>query len=653
MAEETEQDTGAEASGAGVDPAAVAIALIGASREKADAFLENQSALNAKQGHLVDLQAKELAHELKLRHWSLQVRHVSALLKLALEVSLALIAIALACFVGATVWSAAHADGLIIDAFSVPSDLAAQGLTGEVVASRMLDRLTEMQNATVSSRAPQSYANDWGNDIKVEIPDTGVSFGEAYRYLKGWLGHETHFGGEVVRTDSGLVLTARISGDSNVNSAGTNLDALVEKTAEYVYGQTQPYRYAVYLESHGRTDEALAIFQHLATAGSEEDRPWGYIGWRNMALDSEPPDTTMLMLKRALELQPDNLTALNDLEGDEFNLSHPERGLRDAKQGQSVGRVAQRLIRANQIVIARATNVANIDGVMGDFQKAARERAQPGTGPQLETRALGPFIFDLPRFQTAEHDLAAARASFIIEHARVTYFSQSQNAGYFALMDAATQMLIDSEAQDWTGLVSHANGDAPLFQKFPSLRSWSLTMTVPIAAYASAKLGNIAAAEAEIAPTPGDCYDCLITRARIAEVEGQRARADWWFGRAVDDAPSIPFAYADWGQSMLARGKPDDAIAKFTIANQKGPHFADPLEMWGEALMAKNRSDLALAKFSEAEKYAPNWGRLHMKWGEALGFAGKKDEAQKQFALAAGLDLTAADRAELTKVSHG
>ena len=47
------------------------------------------------------------------------------------------------------------------------------------------------------------------------------------------------------------------------------------------------------------------------------------------------------------------------------------------------------------------------------------------------------------------------------------------------------------------------------------------------------------------------------------------------------------------------------AIAKFTLANQKGQHFADPLEGWSEALMAKNQSHLALAKFEEANKYDP------------------------------------------------
>ena len=109
----------------------------------------------------------------------------------------------------------------------------------------------------------------------------------------------------------------------------------------------------------------------------------------------------------------------------------------------------------------------------------------------------------------------------------------------------------------------------------------------------------------------------------------------------------------DWGQALLDRDEPDAAIAKFTIASQKAPQFADPLEMWGEALMAKNHSDLALAKFSEAEKYAPNWGRLHLKWAEALGYAGNKGEARKQYQAASRLDLSATDKAELARQMRG
>jgi tetratricopeptide (TPR) repeat protein len=193
----------------------------------------------------------------------------------------------------------------------------------------------------------------------------------------------------------------------------------------------------------------------------------------------------------------------------------------------------------------------------------------------------------------------------------------------------------------------------PVFQKYPGQMSSKPTLYDPPVAIAEARLEKFADAERRISPTPADCYPCLMARARIAAIQGQNARADWWFDRAVRSNPSIPLAYADWGQALLDRGDADGAIAKFTLANQKGPHFADPLEMWGEALMTKNRSDLALAKFTEAEKYAPNWGRLHLKWGEALFYAGRRDEAQKQFTLAAGLDLSSADKAELAKVRHG
>ncbi len=170
-------------------------------------------------------------------------------------------------------------------------------------------------------------------------------------------------------------------------------------------------------------------------------------------------------------------------------------------------------------------------------------------------------------------------------------------------------------------------------------------------ALAKAHLGDLAGAQALIAATPLDCYDCERIRGQIAALAGQQAQADAWFTRAIHERGAPPGA--DWGQALLSRGQPDVAIEKFKLANEKGPHFADPLEGWGEALMAKNQSHLALAKFAQAEKYAPNWGRLHLKWGEALVYAGKRDEAKAQFARAAALDLTPPEKSELARLGHG
>ena len=55
--------------------------------------------------------------------------------------------------------------------------------------------------------------------------------------------------------------------------------------------------------------------------------------------------------------------------------------------------------------------------------------------------------------------------------------------------------------------------------------------------------------------------------------------------------PSIPFAYADWGEMLLRKGAYDAAIAKFNQAKLKGPRFADPLELWGEALFYAGHRD--------------------------------------------------------------
>jgi tetratricopeptide (TPR) repeat protein len=171
----------------------------------------------------------------------------------------------------------------------------------------------------------------------------------------------------------------------------------------------------------------------------------------------------------------------------------------------------------------------------------------------------------------------------------------------------------------------------------------------PAAAWAFAQMGDILQARALIDPAPRDCYFCLRMHAKIEAAQKHWWRAEFWLREAVRQAPSLPFAYADWGEMLLQKGECDEAIGKFALANTKGPHFADPMEMWGEALMAKNRSDLALAKFEEANKYAPNWGRLHLKWGEALYYLGMKDDARKQIAIAASLDLSSSDKAALTK----
>jgi tetratricopeptide (TPR) repeat protein len=210
---------------------------------------------------------------------------------------------------------------------------------------------------------------------------------------------------------------------------------------------------------------------------------------------------------------------------------------------------------------------------------------------------------------------------------------------------------VDVAAGDWTAAVADARAYAAHEQYF-----WGPDIgrgAAPLLAYALARAGDVAAAEAAIQASPLDCYACLRARGQVAALKGDWAAANAWFARAVRAGPSIPFAYADRGEMLLRRGEADPAIAQFVLAHQRGPHFADPLELWGEALMAKSRPDLAPAKFEEAARYAPNWGRLHLKWAEALLALRQTEAARKQLAIAANLTLTPDEASELSRLGVG
>jgi tetratricopeptide (TPR) repeat protein len=638
MSEETEEpDYGAEASAIEIDPYAAAMAIGGASRAKADAFLDKQS-------HLADRQIELLANREEFEVSHLRWRRFSDQMKGALQVLTVLVGLGVAIALGAMVWSAAHADGLVIEGFSVPPDLAGKGITGQVIASEVLDRLSALVSANRSSRAAKTYANNWTGDIKVEIPDTGISVGEAYNFLKDWLGHETRISGEVIRTKDGVSVTARVSGSgaSTVSGSETDMDGLVQNLAEHIFAATQPYRYGIYLMGKSRIAEALAVYQTLALRGPPQERPFGYIGWANALAGKRSQLFRDSLEQKALDLQPDNLLALINLIGGEISLGQLEKTLQDLDRANAKLRSGDDgQIDPAQLPSLRGQVVATRENALGAYHDALSGFTRIA---QTAPSNLSPS-FGLAQTTIKSHDPGGAPPILANLMAAGSGVVLPANVS----SDFITRVMLKSEMGNWQGVLAVAQEEKALEARYPGFQDGFVTGADPLIALAQAQLGNFAAAETIIAPTPGDCVPCLQSHARIARMQGQNARADYWLARIIAEAPSTPFGYYEKGAALLARGQSDAAIAQFKIANAKGPHFADPLEGWGEALMAQNHSDLALAKFKEANQYAPNWGRLHLKWGEALFYAGKTDDAKKQFAIASGLELSAADKAELMR----
>lgn len=627
-----------------------------ASRDKADAYLDEQMIVARAQVEVLRLQAHELKGETRLRHWSLRMRHVSDLMKVMFEIGLALIVIAIVTFLGAAMWYASRAEGLVVESFAVPAEYVQAGISGAVMADDMTQRIAAIRDfANANSLAHSKDIREAREDVKVEIPETGISISEAWRYLRLWLGNERHLNGNLRRLPDGKVaLTVSLGGSATFTFSGRpgDLDGLEEKGAEHVFETVEPINYVIYLEAKGRNGETLQWAAHTLSLWSDNrDLAESYALYADMMHNITGDVRRALALTNiGIALDPkstpphmESLSASRDLGHDE-NVLAQARAIAGLRQENNV--VSWQTGPGYPWV--QQLGAIYLAGETGDF-------ANLSALPCLVYCSLASSAVLHAEAFARLHDAAHAREE--ITRAQSLGTSGAEDIAWNPYANLAmARYFAHAATEDWKAAVIDAQhlADSLMSDKsYGGARLQSLrvqTQVVPLLAHALAGSGDFAAARKAIAGTPLDCDACLRERGDIERLARTWPAATEWFLRAVKAAPSIPFAYADWGAMLLHKGDYDGAIAKFRKANLKGPHFADPLEMWGEALMQENRSDLALAKFEEANKHAPNWGRLHLEWGKALMWSGDKAGAHKQFATAATLELSASDKSELARV---
>ena len=503
----------------------MALALGGANPEDAREFLK-------KQGRLVDLQSEYLADRDRYELSHLRWRRFTEQMKGALQVMTAVVGIAVAAGLGLMVWDAAHSKGLIIAPFSVPPSLQERGLGGEVIASQLIDKLNHMAKSE-SSRAVQSYANNWGENIKVEIPETGVSVGELSNFLREWLGHDIRITGEVYKTADGIAVTARTAGEEGATFTGreSDLQALVQQAAEHVYEVTQPYRYANYLDrnfdpkgSEQRVAKARAIYWKLIAGDDPKERAWAFNGLGTIASNFEgDQDKAIYYYGRALDEVPGFLIATFAIAARSPGVIGDEERYRLAREtGRGLHEKQDADLNPHFVPYATVTADWTVAFSKGDYRLAvALARTALRLPDDFATLGRANFVNDALSAMARGHDLVAFRA-FLRE------------LDWRELPPGDARVLYATERQDWRGLLLQEQAHGQVF--FISARRGALhsifnALLSPYFALAHAEVGDFAGAERLIAPVGGGIDAGLQVRAQIAELQGQHARADFWFAR--------------------------------------------------------------------------------------------------------------------------
>jgi tetratricopeptide (TPR) repeat protein len=598
--ERPEAETAAEVL-AGADAFAAALAADQAKYDPAVAaaaadFLRDQSRLLKEQtAQLYDERPLRLSH-LRSQSRESALRRMGQRIRLGMQLFTALLLTAIGAGLLVMVIDAFRSQSVIVEPFDAPPALAARGLSGTVIAGGLLDELTRLQAATRGSVAKRHLSNAWTGDIKVEVPETGVSIGDIDRMLKARFGHDLHIGGDLVQTDGGLALTVRGDGVlPKVFTGGAgDLDKLTVQAAEYIYGQSQPSLYVVYLTNAGRNTEAVAFSKAAYARTKAEDRPYLLNEWGNSlsALGGSPQET-LALYRQALKLKPDYWIGYNNVINSEWILGDEEGAWRtgEAMRTTAGGRPgrAPELYYQNVDIL-----VWNLQATRAAMVADAASQGGVGTG----TGSSGPSIADIDiRLHDpadAEFQLQTAQGDASDETiAAITHFIHGQMAAQAGdLQRAASEM--EAFAAVYASPIVSSN--------YSGYNCW----VAPVEEAA----GHPDRADA-VLKAGGHFVDCYRFHGDILDHRGDWPGAQRAYAAAVALAPDLPAGDYSWGLALARHGDPAGAVAKLAAANLRGPHWADPLKAWADVLAGQGRWKDALAKYDEALKYAPAWTALH------------------------------------------
>jgi Flp pilus assembly protein TadD len=576
-----------------------------------------------KQSHMLDLQMEHLAEQRVAALKELQLRVLNQRLRVGLQILVVLIATVLGAGLLLMIRDAVASRSVVVEPFDTPPALASRGLSGKVVAGGVLDTLTRVQAATRANAVKRNLKDAWSGDIKVEVPETGISVGEIDRLLHERFGHDVHIDGDLVQTDAGgLALTVRgdaIAPKTFQGGAG-DLDKLTTQAAEYIYGRSEPVLYASYLNQAGRYAESVAFLEDAFTWASDADRPDLANIWGNNLASVGKNAEAIAKYRLAVQLQPTFWKSWSNLVAGVPVVEDEEAGFRVGRQ------MFQAAAHAKTGAQFKPLNRANYDTLVQDWPASLQDnlfdvKANGAGGTQLQ--GAGPLLAET---SARMHDWGAAER----------YLTESEpNDPYTKDERAMTAALRAMDGGDFAMAVAGLRDAYALWQTDPNLQFDNYDHPCYLA-LADAMTGAQAEADA-IFDKLGRHLACKSFRADALDHAGDWAGAQAAYAAAAASAPDLPLPLHRWGLALLRHGDPAGAAAKFAAANRLGPHWADPLKGWGDALAAQGRWPEAAAKYADAAKYAPRWGQLHQAWAAALDRLGQREQAAAQRQAAAAV----------------
>jgi tetratricopeptide (TPR) repeat protein len=483
-------------------------------------------------------------------------------------------------------------DALIIDPFSVPKRFEEAGLTAEVMANRIGDKLHQIEEITQSRRQKDnlvSFKNE-GAINEVEIPGAKLDLKTVIDITRSVFGiYPRHVTGDIVilegkSADTGQpaavpqqsTVTIYVSRGRqrsaavNVTSNADDVALLVKGTAEAVLGQVNPIILASYQQEQGQYEAAVKTVEGVVKNES--------------AVRSQKADAFFLW---GLVLQ---------LQG---------------KYGEAIAKYEETLRLDPNFPNAYANWGSSLE-------------AQNRYGDAIAKYRKATEID--PTYAIAYYDWGRAL--------------QVQNQNNDAIAKYRKAIEIDPKFApaygNWGTILQAQNKFGEAIAKYQKA-----TEIDPSFAEAYSNWGSALLAQNK--------YDEAVAKCRKAselDPKLQQAFFNWGlalhaqdkygeaaaeYQKATELDPKFADAYRYWGMALTSQKQFVDAVSKYQKVTELDPKLAVAYNGWGIALENQKMYRAAIAKFQKATELDSTLVDAYNNWGLALKAQGKGDEAALRF----------------------
>lgn len=303
----------------------------------------------------------------------------------------------------------------------------------------------------------------------------------------------------------------------------------MQKAAEKIYAETQPYRYASYLDNNGQEEAAQALFRRLLNVPGE--RVWALNALAFDLGNKGHVKRARALYRAALAIDPHFVLAEVNLSDNLFANGLSEQVFLEARKAAAdlANKGSEITERARRLLLRIFK--ADVDADLGDFAGAIAEGHAAERLPDYFHNVEGQEVADLRRL-AALHDEAAFEA-------HLHTLPPPPNSA-IAAFELGRKVAGEAELSEW----AQAKRDLAAAQAagfgLGELGGGEESLMTALEARIDAETGDVAAARALIAGTPQDCVPCVLARARIEALAGDTAAATHWYEIAVREAPSLP-----------------------------------------------------------------------------------------------------------------